>query len=145
MNESNLIPFTSEQSREEAEKNGRKGGIKSGEARRRKSAMRTTMKQLLSLPVQDMETWNALAAIGVEPEQMDNQMALLAAVLAKGIRTGDFKTLLAVAAIAGEDNDAERLKLRKRELAAKEKNRNGDDGMLSDVLAALQNNSDLPE
>ena len=105
MNEGNLIPFTSEQSREEAEKNGRKGGIKSGETRRRKSAMRTTMKQLLSLPVQDTETWN----------------------------------------IAGEDNDAERLKLRKKELAAKEKNRNGDDGMLSEVLTALQNTDDLPK
>ena len=145
MNEGNLIPFTSEQSREEAEKNGRKGGIKSGETRRRKSAMRTTMKQLLSLPVQDTETWNALAAMGVEPEQMDNQTALLASVLAKGIRTGDVKAMLAVAAIAGEDNDAERLKLRKKELAAKEKNRNGDDGMLSEVLTALQNTDDLPK
>lgn len=145
MNEGNLIPFTSEQSREEAKKNGRKGGIKSGEVRRRKSAMRTAMKQLLSLPVQDMGTRNALSAMGVEPEQMDNQTALLASVLAKGIRTGDFKTLLAVAAIAGEDNDAERLKLQKRELAAKEKNRNGDDGMLSDVLSALKKDSDLPK
>ncbi len=145
MNDGNLIPFTSEQSREEAEKNGRKGGIKSGEARRRKSAMRTAMKQLLSLPVHDKETWNALAAMGVDPEQMDNQTALLAAVLAKGIRTGDVKAMLAVAAIAGEDNDAERLKLRKKELAAKEKNRNGDDGMLSEVLAALQNTDDLPK
>lgn len=141
MNEGNLIVLSPSEARE----NGRKGGIKSGEARRRKSAMRTAMKQLLSLPVQDMETWNALAAMGVEPEQMDNQTALLASVLAKGIRTGDFKALLAVAAIAGEDNDAERLKLQKRELAAKEKNRNGDDGMLSDVLAVLQNSSDLPK
>lgn len=36
-NEQNLAPpFTSEQSREEASKNGRLGGIKSGEARREK-------------------------------------------------------------------------------------------------------------
>ena len=75
--------------------------------RRRKSAMRTAMKQLLSLPVQDMETWNALAAMGVDPEQMDNRTALLASVLAKGIRTGDFKTMMAVFAVAGEDNDAD--------------------------------------
>ena len=97
----------------------------------------------MALPVQDMDTWNALAAMGIEPEQMDNQTALLASVLAKGIRTGDFKTLLAVAAIAGEDNDAELLKLRKKEFAAKEKNRNGDDGMLTDVLAALKKDDDL--
>ena len=35
-NEQNLKPFTSDQSREEAVKNGRKGGIASGEAKREK-------------------------------------------------------------------------------------------------------------
>lgn len=35
-NEKNLIPFTSDQSREEAKKNGRKGGIASGKAKRKK-------------------------------------------------------------------------------------------------------------
>lgn len=137
MNEGNLIPFTSEQSREEAAKNGRKGGLKSGEARRRKSAMRAVMKQLLSLPVQDMDTWNALAAMGVDPEQMDNRTALLAAVLAKGIRTGDFKTMMAVFAVAGEDNDAERLKLQKKQAAVLEKKQN-DNGALADILDALR-------
>ena len=33
-NEQNLKPFTSDQSRDEAVKNGRKGGIRSGEVRR---------------------------------------------------------------------------------------------------------------
>ena len=35
-NEQNLIPFTSNQSREEAKKNGAKGGKKSGEVRRKR-------------------------------------------------------------------------------------------------------------
>lgn len=47
-NEQNLKePFTSEQSREEASKNGRKGGIASGEARRRKRDIRLAMEALL--------------------------------------------------------------------------------------------------
>lgn len=138
MNERNLIVPSSN----EARKNGRKGGIKSGETRRRKAAMRITMRQLLSLPVQDMDTWNALAALGIEPEQMDNQTALLAAVLVKGIRTGDVKAMQAIVAVIGEDNDAERLKLQKKQ--AREKNRS-DDGMLSEVLAALHNDNDLGE
>ncbi len=37
-NEENLKKFTSEQSREEAVKNGKNGGIQSGKARRRKKA-----------------------------------------------------------------------------------------------------------
>ncbi len=121
VNEKNLIPFTTEQSREEAEKNGRKGGKKSGEVRRRKAAMKTVMKQLLSMPVLDTDTWNGLSAIGVDPEQMDNQTALLASVLIKGIKTGDFRAMQAIAALTGEDNDAERLKLAKKELNLKEK------------------------
>lgn len=39
-NEQNLIPFTSDQSREEAKKNGRKGGIASGKARRENKLIR---------------------------------------------------------------------------------------------------------
>ena len=136
MNEQNLIPITQRSENEQKEMRS-KGGRKSGETRRRKSAMRTAMKQLLSLPVQDMETWNALAAMGVDPEQMDNRTALLASVLAKGIRTGDVKAMLAVAAIAGEDNDAERLKLQKKQAAALEKKQN-DNGALADILDALR-------
>lgn len=51
-NEQNLKPpFTSDQSPEEASKNGRKGGIKSGEARRRKKEMRERLEILLSMPI----------------------------------------------------------------------------------------------
>lgn len=39
-NEQNLKPFTSNQSREEAVKNGRKGGIRSGEAKREKKLIK---------------------------------------------------------------------------------------------------------
>lgn len=43
----NLKPYTSDQSHEEAVKNGRKGGIASGEARRRRADMRRAMEALL--------------------------------------------------------------------------------------------------
>ena len=46
-NEKNLVPFTSEQSHEEAVKNGRKGGIASGEARRNKKLLRDCIDYLL--------------------------------------------------------------------------------------------------
>lgn len=50
-NEQNLKPFTSEQSREQAVKNGRKGGIASGESKRRKRDMRERLEILLSMPI----------------------------------------------------------------------------------------------
>jgi hypothetical protein len=42
-NEQNLTPFTSEQNREEAAKNGRKGGIESGKKRRLQGAIERAM------------------------------------------------------------------------------------------------------
>ena len=46
-NEQNLTPFTSEQNREEAAKNGKKGGINSGKARKRKADLRKMAQQVL--------------------------------------------------------------------------------------------------
>lgn len=46
-NEQNLRPFTSDQNREEAAKNGRKGGIANGEARRAKKNLREAMQILM--------------------------------------------------------------------------------------------------
>lgn len=46
-NEQNLKPFDSNQSREKAKINGRKGGIKSGEAKRARKTMREMLTYLL--------------------------------------------------------------------------------------------------
>lgn len=43
----NLKPFTSNQSRDEAVKNGKKGGIKSGEVRRERKALKEELLYLL--------------------------------------------------------------------------------------------------
>lgn len=53
MNEQNIIPhqFNSQQSREEAAKNGRAGGIASGEARRQAALFR----KFLAMPASDTE------------------------------------------------------------------------------------------
>lgn len=46
-NEKNLKPFTSDQSREEAAKNGRLGGVASGVSKRRKKDLREALEELL--------------------------------------------------------------------------------------------------
>lgn len=50
-NEQNLIPYTAEQNREEAKKNGHKGGIASGKARRERKEMKETLELLLSMAI----------------------------------------------------------------------------------------------
>ncbi len=81
-NEQNLIPFTSNQSREEAKKNGQKGGKKSGETRRQRKAMKEQMELLLSLPfnLQDNngnDIAEILSGLGINKEDIDNQMAMV--------------------------------------------------------------------
>lgn len=66
-NDQNLVPFTSDQSRDEAKKNGKKGGIASGEARRKKKLMREAFEELLSRDYHDqagnvLDGTSALAA-----------------------------------------------------------------------------------
>lgn len=90
-NEQNLIPFTSEQSREEAERNGRKGGIASGAARRRKKSLKEAADLYLSLPLRDKRKLNAMIRDGIDVEDADNQMAIIVA-LAKMAQAGDAKS-----------------------------------------------------
>lgn len=52
-NEQNLRPFTSEQSREEAVKNGAKGGKKSGEVRSMNAEMRKRLEQIVKMTLKE--------------------------------------------------------------------------------------------
>lgn len=85
-NEQNLILFTSNQSREEAERNGRKGGKKSGEVRRQRKAMKEQMEMLLSLPFKNKKQFNFMKELGIEENNIDNQMALIVAMYGKALK-----------------------------------------------------------
>ena len=88
-NERNLIPME-KRSPEEAREMGRKGGRASGEARRRKKSLREAAELYLSLPVSDKRTWNKLSEDGVPPEDVNNQMAIIAGLSIKAAK-GDAK------------------------------------------------------
>lgn len=66
-NEENLIPFTSDQDREEAKKNGRKGGVASGLARREKATMKKVLLEMLD-EIADKEnnlTYRQMCTLGL--------------------------------------------------------------------------------
>lgn len=85
-NEQNLIPFTSNQSREEAERNGRKGGQKSGEVRRQRKAMKEQFEMLLTLPFKQVEQLEFIKELGLKEDEIDNQMALVVAMYGKALK-----------------------------------------------------------
>lgn len=110
-NEKNLIPFTSNQSREEAKKNGAKGGKKSGEVKRQRKAMQQQMELLLSLPVKNEEQKAFMEQIGIDRENMDNQMMLLMSVFSKAMN-GDleaFREIKSVVSDVGKNSNTDRI------------------------------------
>ena len=99
-NEQNLIPME-KRSPEEAREMGRKGGRASGEARRRKKSLREAAELYLSLPVADKRAWNKLARDGVAPEDVDNQMAIIAGLTIKAVK-GDAKAAKLLFELVGD-------------------------------------------
>lgn len=103
-NERNLIPMD-QRSEEEARELGRQGGIASGAARRRKRALKEAADLYLSLPP-DRRKWNALARKGVDPEDIDNQMLMIAGLHAAAAE-GDARAGRLIVDILGEDSWAD--------------------------------------
>ena len=92
-NEQNLMPIeevNSRRTREQHSEDSRRAGIASGVSRRRKKSLREAAELYLSLPVADKRAWNKLARDGVEPEDVDNQMAIIAGLSIKAAK-GDAK------------------------------------------------------
>lgn len=64
-NTQNLKPFTSNQSREEAVKNGQKGGKASGDSKRKKKAFKNALIALLETENKDGKTYQDAVVVGL--------------------------------------------------------------------------------
>lgn len=100
-NEKNLIPMD-QRSKREARELGQKGGIASGISRRRKRSLKEAADLYLSLPVSDRKMWNKISRRGVDPEDIDNQMAMIIG-LTIAATAGDAKAAKVIVDLLGED------------------------------------------
>ena len=121
-NEQNLVPF-GERSEREARELGQKGGIASGKARRRKKSMKQKMQLLLSLPAADNDQAE-LSAMGVDPEDVDNEMVLVKALFIAAA-AGDTRAFDRIQDVLGRTVAREELALKKQE--AKRRAASGED------------------
>ena len=135
-NEKNLVPQT-ERSPSEAREMGRKGGIASGAARRRKKSMKQKMQLLLSLPAADNDQ-TELAAMGIDPEDMDNEMVLVKALFIAAA-AGNTKAFDRIQDVLGRTVAREELALKKQE--AKKRN-TPSNGKLEELISGLQEEQD---
>lgn len=99
-NEKNLVSLGKRTTSEQREIT-RKGGIKSGETRRRKRSMREAAELFLSLPVKNADALESLKSNGVKTEDMDNQMAIVAAMTLSAM-SGDSRAAKIVMEMIGE-------------------------------------------
>lgn len=99
-NEQNLIPFD-ERTESEQRQIASAGGIASGAARRRKKSLKEAADLYLSLPVSDQKKWNKLSKKGVDPEDIDNQMAMIVGLTEAAI-CGDAKAAKVIIDLLGD-------------------------------------------
>lgn len=104
-NEKNLIP-NSERTPEELREIAAAGGRASGAARRRKKSLKEAADLYLSLPVTDRRVWNKLARDGVEPDDVDNQMAVVAGLTMRAIK-GDSKAAKVLFDLLGDNGNTD--------------------------------------
>lgn len=92
--DANLKPFTSDQNREEAAKNGRKGGIASGQARRTRKKLSAIAATIAANPIpKDMKKGRAaLERMGVADEDMTCDALVVAGVYGQACK-GDTKAV----------------------------------------------------
>ena len=104
-NEKNLIPMD-QRSKSEARELGRNGGIASGVSRRRKRSLKEAADLFLSLPVTDTRTFNKMVKAGLNTDEIDYQMAVIAGLTLQAAK-GDAKAAKAVFDLLGEDSHSE--------------------------------------
>ena len=105
-NEKNLMPIqevNSNRTREQHSEDSRKGGVASGVSRRRKRSLKEAADLYLSLPVSDRRVWNKIARRGVDPDDIDNQMAMIIG-LTMAATAGDAKAAKVIVDLLGEDS-----------------------------------------
>lgn len=120
-NEDNLIP-NKERSPSEVRENGKKGGIASGEARRRKKTMRELAVIVNSLPLSSKN--KAQLPDGIKEDEMTFQMGFIIKVYQQALK-GDTKAMKLWVELSNT-LDEERNKLEIKKLKAEIKKLNDD-------------------
>jgi hypothetical protein len=88
--------------KDEARERGRKGGIASGEARRRKKTMREALEMLLFDTKLNEQTKQMLQAEGIKnADDFNHQMVITRSLIAKA-ESGDVQAYHAICAMIGE-------------------------------------------
>lgn len=133
-NEKNLVPFD-ERTESEQREIASAGGKASGKARRRKKSLKQKMQLLLSLPPAENDQ-TELSAMGVDPDDMDNEMVLVKALFLAAAE-GDTKAFDRIQDVLGRSVAREELALKKQEAKRKAASGTDTENRIGSYLDAL--------
>ena len=97
VNKNNLKPLSTEKAREI----GKKGGKKSVESKRKRKALKEQMEMLLSLPLTDDKAKAQFERMGIDSDDMDNQMAMVVKTYLQAMK-GNINAVNVIREIIGE-------------------------------------------
>ena len=101
-NDKNLVPLGNRTTSEQREI-AQKGGIASGESRRRRKLLKDSMNALLELPVSSKREYNALIKMGIDIKDIDNSQLIVLALFNKA-KSGDVAAIKELRNLIGEDS-----------------------------------------
>lgn len=133
-NEKNLVPFD-ERTESEQREIASAGGKASGKARRRKKSLKQKMQLLLSLPPAENDQ-TELSAMGVDPDDMDNEMVLVKALFIAAA-AGDTRAFDRIQDVLGRSVAREELALKKQEAKRKAASGTDTENRIGSYLDAL--------
>lgn len=96
----NLIP-QNKRTKEEQREIAKKGGVASGKARRKKKLIKEQLELLLSLPLKDENAKRKLKQLGINADNLDNQMAMIISIWNKALK-GDIQAFNSIRDSVGE-------------------------------------------
>ena len=138
MNNSNLMPIqevNSRRTREQHSEDSRRAGKASGEARRKKKAMKEAINMLLSLPLKDEKAKAYLEYLGFEEEDMDNQLGLVISMYKEAVAKGNVQAANWIRDTAG-DKPVEKVE-------ANVENKNADISVIKDIANQMKDVDDI--
>ena len=138
MNNSNLMPIqevNSRRTREQHSEDSRRAGKASGEARRKKKAMKEAINMLLSLPLKDEKAKAYLEYLVFEEEDMDNQLGLVISMYKEAVAKGNVQAANWIRDTVGE-KPVEKVE-------ANVENKNADISAIKDIANQMKDVDDI--
>lgn len=102
--EDNLIPFNkmSQSKRREIAAMGAKA---TNEVKRKRKSLKESMNTLLSLDIKNTKDWNKVAAMGIDPGEIDNSQLIILALFNRA-KTGDVYAIKELRELIGEEHES---------------------------------------